>query len=245
MLGTCYHIEPVDKRVQYEIITDQQRLALISLWKHNRPPDPARVEEIKTHLKHTHMCDGQILLAIVDGKCVCYDGAHRLFACRQYFPKGGVQVRIIYDCTHSDVRKEFERVNRSVPVPELYFSEDDVSKRLISLSHGVAKDLCEIYKPYVSTSRRPKRPNFNRDIFSEQLCEIIKQVLSNETIHGLTEEMIGKWLTDINNQIRTEHYSGKTRIKASSKIISKCEVNNLFIFAVDWRKMFIDKISTL
>lgn len=243
MLGTSYHIEPADDRIHYEIVTDPSRLSLISVWEHNRPPDPARVKEIQDHLEHTNICDGQILLAVVNGTCVCYDGAHRLLACRSVFPKGGVQVRIIHDSTPQEVRKEFERVNRSIPVPELYFSVDEISSRVTSLVQDVVKSMCTLYRQYVSSSRRPKRPNFNRDRFVEDLGTTIRESLPNETILKLTQDDVGRWLSEINHTIRAHHYSGVKRIKASRSIITKCEKQNMFLFATDWVRNLQDYLN--
>jgi hypothetical protein len=245
MLGTSYHVEPDDTRICYELVTDPSRLSLISVWKHNRPPDPTRVEEIQEYTTRTKLGDGQILLAVVDGKCVCYDGAHRLCAYRSCFPSGGVQVRIIHDSSNEEIRREFERVNRSVPVPELYFSEDEISLHISSLSQNVARGLCETYPSYVSTSRRPRRPNFNRDSFTEELGLVIKGILSNETILGLNVDTIGTWLLEVNQIIQVKHRAGGTgRIRASPTIIEKCERHKFFLFAADWKTVLTSYIQT-
>lgn len=244
MFGTTYHIEPADERIHYELVTDPTRLSLVSVWKHNRPPDPARVAEIQKHHRETGMCDGQILLAVINGKCVCYDGAHRLFACKKQFPEGGVQVRIIHDSTDEEVRREFERVNRSVPVPELYFSEDEITSHIASLSHGVAKGLCELYTSYVSTSRRPRRPNFNRDRFAEDLGTVLQESLPNETILGLTVDTIGTWLLEVNQIIQVKHRSGIQRIRATEAMIAKCERQKLFLFVTEWTSILKDYIQS-
>ena len=243
MLGTSYHIEPADERIHYELVSDPTRLSLVSVWKHNRPPDPARVVKIQEHIQKTGMCDGQILLAIVNGKCVCYDGAHRLFACKNHFPSGGVQIRIIHDSTDAEVRREFERVNRSVPVPELYFSEDEIASHVASLSQGVAKGLCEVYTSFVSTSRRPRRPNFNRDRFAENLGMVLQETLPNETILGLTVDTIGTWLLEVNQIIQVKHRSGTQRIRATESMIAKCERQKLFLFVTEWKTIMKDYIQ--
>ncbi len=243
MLGTVYHTESTNDRVCYEIVSDPQRLALISVWKHNRPPDPARVAEIEAHIRTTEMCDGQVLLAVVGGRCVCYDGSHRLLACQNQFPESGMQVRILYNSTDEEVRGEFERVNRSIPVPELYFSEDEISTRVSFLAQTAAKSLCENYGAYVSTSRRPRRPHFNRDVFVEDLGTVLKESLKDEAILALTDDTVGTWLTEVNQSIRAHHYTGTHRIKASAAILRKCERQNLFLFAADWKQNLRDHLG--
>lgn len=235
MLGTQYYVEPQDTRITYEIVTDPARLSFVRHWKNNRPPDTTRVKEVETHLRETNVSDGQILLAIVNGECVCYDGSHRLEATKRYFPKGGIQVRIIRDSSEKEVREEFTRINKSIPVPELYFSEDEVAVRLMTIVQNTVKGLCENYSEYVSTSRKPRRPNFNRDTFTEELSDCLREKLSNEKIIGLDETTLASFLTETNTTIRRNHYQKNLRIKASSKILEKCELKKFYLFACDWR----------
>lgn len=235
MLGTEYYREPENNRIAYEIIKDPSRLSLVRIWRRNRPPDHLRVNEVCEHIRNTNVCDGQILLAIVNGECVCYDGSHRLDACRIYFPKGGVQVRILYDSTDREVSHEFMRINKSIPVPELYFSEDEVSMRLMKLVQEITKGIVENYSMYVSASRKPKRPNFNRDTFTEELLEILQENLSNERIINLTDTNVTEWLQKTNQVIRTNHFQQTPRIKAPTKILEKCEKHKFYLFVGDWK----------
>lgn len=237
MLGVEYYREPTDPRISYEIVKDPARISLVRTWKNNRPPDIHRVKEVVDHLRDTNIMDGQILLAIIDGECVCYDGAHRLEASKLYFPIGGIQVRIIKDSTNEEIKQEFLRINKNVPVPELYFSDDDISMRLTKIISSVVKSLSENYKAFLSTSRRPKRPNFNRDTLVEELGDIVKTHIRSENIMNLTEDKIGEWLQNTNNTIRANHYQKNPRIKASSKILSKCETHKLYLFAGEWKNV--------
>ena len=114
MLGKEYHREITDPRISYEIVTDPSRISLVRIWKNNRPPDMKRVKEVQEYIKEKGMVDGQILLAIVNGECICYDGAHRLEASKQSFPEGGIQVRILHDSSDEEVKEEFYRINKSL-----------------------------------------------------------------------------------------------------------------------------------
>ena len=245
MLGKEYHRELSDTRISYEIINDPSRISLIRTWKYNRPPDMKRVIEVEDYIKEKNMVDGQILLAIVNGECVCYDGSHRLEAAKRTFPKGGVQVRIIYDSTNDEVKDEFYRINKSIPVPDLYFSDDEISVKLTTNIQNVTRGLCENYKSFISTSRRPQRPNFNRDTFTEELSDILKNELQSEQIMNTTEDTIAKWLQIINQRVRENHFTKKDRIKCSSKILAKCEKQKFYLFAGDWKtglKKFLSEL---
>lgn len=243
MLGREYYREPSNERVSYEIVTDRARLSLVRLWKRNRPPDEKRIQEIQDHIIDTNVVDGQILLAIVNGECVCYDGSHRLEACKKSFPTGGVQVRILYDSTDLEVGREFTRINKSVPVPELYFSTDEISMRLTTVIQEISRGLTHTYPSYVSASRKPRRPNFNRDVFAEELGSILRECLDNETLMGLTGDMIDKWLMDTNSRIRKNHYCNDPRIKASQSVLKKCELHKFYLFAGDWIPIFKTQLT--
>lgn len=237
MLGREYYREITDSRISYEIVTDKTRLSLVSIWKKNRPPDPIRVNEIRDQMEITGMCDGQILLAIIDGKCVCYDGAHRLIACKEYFPGGGVHVRIICDSSETEVTNEFRRINKCIPVPELYFSTEEINVYLMGLIQGIVKGLTQTYSQYTSTSRRPNRPNFNRDVFSDELSIILKGHIENEKLTTMSEDDIVSLLQRTNDIIRADHYSGKNRLKVPQKVLDKCEKSKFYMFAGDWKSV--------
>lgn len=235
MLGVEYYREPSNKNISYEIVNDPSRLRLVQIWKNNRPPDMKRVYEVMEHMKDTNICDGQILLAVIDGICVCYDGSHRLEACKQYFPDGGVQVRIIYNSSNDEVSKEFIRINKSIPVPELYFSDDDISIRINRIVQSTIKGILEFYPSFVSTSRRPQKPNYNRDIFTEELSDVIKSTLTSEEIMSMRSEDVSKWLQDTNTNIRVGHYNKAPRLKLSPRILEKCEKQKFYLFAGNWK----------
>ena len=243
MLGKEYHRELADTRISYEIVNDSSRISLIRPWKYNRPPDTKRVIEVEEYVKEKDMMDGQILLAIVNGECVCYDGSHRLEAAKRSFPRGGIHVRIIYDSSDSEVKDEFYRINKSIPVPELYFSDDEISTKLIGIVQNVIRGLCENYKAFVSTSRRPQRPNFNRDTFIEELSDILKNELEPEIIMNITENTIAKRLHNVNQTLRENHYTNKDRIKCSAKILAKCEKQKFYLFAGDWKEELKNVLS--
>lgn len=235
MLGKEYYREPSNDRIRYEIITNPERLCLIKGWKHNRPPDMMRVEEIVKHLKNTNTSDGQILLSIIHGECVCYDGLHRLEAAKKYFPTGGVQARIMYDSTDEETRQEFIRINRGIPVPDLYFSEDEISSHITRILQTFTKGFIENYKAYLSPSKTPRKPNFNRDMFTDDIGSLIKEIYTDEEIVKLNENVIAELLKKTNDIIRKQHYDNTHRLKISKRTIEKCEKYKMFIFSRDWK----------
>jgi len=238
MLGKEYYREPSNDRIRYEIITNPKRLCLVKGWKHNRPPDTLRVEEIVTHLKHTNTSDGQILLSVINGECVCYDGLHRLEAVKKYFPTGGIQARIMYDSTDEETRQEFTRINRGIPVPDLYFSYDEISSHITKILQKFTKGFIQNYKIYLSSSRKPRKPNFNRDIFTDDIGSLIKEIYSDEDIMKINEDTIAELLRKTNDIIRKQHHDNTHRLKISKKAIEKCEKHKMFIFSRDWKPVF-------
>jgi hypothetical protein len=237
--GRFLHSE-CDGLIQYQVLTSPEQLWLIRNWKFNRPPDPIRISEIENYIRETGLCDGELLLAFLPGEgYLCYDGIHRLMACQSVFPREGVRVRILMKASDEIIRREFLRINKGVPVPELYFSTEEIDRHILQL---LMKSLQEFTKlegiqQHLSPSRRPRRPNFNRDCFLEELTSYCKEHYTHECMTGIiTQEMILEWLQDINIYIRendimtipeTERYT-----HFGKQVYEKCVSTGWFLWIV-------------
>jgi len=247
ILGKQIHAE-ADGRIVYEHISSPEIIRVISNWKHNRPPDMLRVREIQSYIEETGLCDGELLLAVIQtedgvgGGCVCYDGNHRLQACKSVFPRNGVRVRIITRASEDDIRREFHRINKGVPVPDLYFSEEEVDKVLLRDVTACVNQLSsfENVAQHISASRKPCRPNFNRDSLVEQICSFLKETQSRDDIMTrLTPDHLQGWFQDLNIHIRDKILPTKPD-SGSERIVGKCKRTGWYVFMDDWRKFFKD-----
>jgi len=244
ILGTTHYREGDVGNILYEHISLDQnhKLSMIHHWRRNRPPDMARVREIVDDISARGMCDGELCIAIHPSLgCVCYDGSHRLEAARLCFPRCGLRIRVWLVSDEAEIEREFIRINRGVPVPELYFSseETDIFLRTI-LERFIGDKLLKDtrIKEHVSVSRNPKRPNFNKDVLMEQLGEYIrdyytvKNSLNASDIHRtISPDFLMDWFNDMNEYARNDvESSGK-----DNTMIEKCRRTGWFLFYCNWQ----------
>ena len=205
-------------------------------WKHNRPPDIDRVKEIKQYIEKTKRVDGIIYLAELntDGKLiyVCYDGNHRRLALKDIDPSFQVLIHVLWNVNDAVVRERFISLNQANPVPELYMDDSSQNEHLKVLIQDVVHDICKLFPTHVSTSRCPKRPNFNRDALTEKLCLYFKE----RSIYDFDPRSFVKQLVQLN--IRYMQSESVTS-KLSERILKKCRHNRCFLFL----KNFIDDLE--
>lgn len=244
ILGTTHYREGDEGNILYEHISPDQshKLSMIHNWRRNRPPDMLRVHEIANNISTRGMCDGELCIAIHPSLgCVCYDGSHRLEAARISFPKYGLRVRIWLIKDEHEIEQEFIRINRGVPVPELYFSSEETDVFLrqileIFINQKIVNDTR--IKEHISTSRNPKRPNFNKDVLMEQVGQYIREFytvkngLNSADIHKtVSPDFLMDWFNDMNEYARNDvESSGK-----DNTMIQKCRRTGWFLFYCNWQ----------
>ena len=245
--GRHLYAEGEGGRYVYELITSPETIRLIPNWRFNRPCDILRVHEIQKYISETGICDGELLLAILpDGEgCVCYDGNHRLQACKLTFPKYGVRVRIITDATEQEVKQEFQRINRSIPVPTLYFSAEQFDRVLLKIVSDFVNQITTDtnIKEHMSTSKRPCKPNFNRDVFVDELTVLLKDTFTPDTFVGDTStdstvdetviQLLRSWFNRMNDYIR-DNIAPRTYL--SNRVADKCARTGCYFFIGDWKR---------
>lgn len=189
----------------------------IKRWKFNRPPDKDRISEIHEFMKVSQRMDGIIYLAFVNDELVCYESNHRREALKGLDTMSDVLVDIVWNVTDEDVKQEFVRLNKAVSVPELYI-ENQVEVNIDSL-RKIVDDFCNAYKSHKVSSAKPQRPNFNRDNLTDDLYRIMKD-------HKITPDTLVTKLTEYNRML-----SMKEKTRLSEKIIEKCSISGLWLFA--------------
>ena len=189
----------------------------IKRWKYNRPEDPQRIAEIREWIEKSKRVDGVIYLACIDNELVCYESNHRREALKGIEGVHNMFVDVLWDATHEEVKQEFHRLNKAVSVPELYTSEEPLVA-IGELKYVVDK-FCDNYKKLRVSSNRPQRPNFNRDMLTDEFYSIMK-----EKALGLDE--LATRLTELNTEM-----SARDKSKLSTKVVQKCEESGLWLFA--------------
>jgi hypothetical protein len=188
----------------------------VQQWKYNRPPDMGRVPEIHKWMKEFNRMDGVLNLAYIQNEgLVCFEGNHRRLALDGLDIK--VLVDIVWGATHDIVKHEFQRLNKSVSVPDLYVVENDSNLR-IQIEDAVS-NFRKKYSTHESASGRPIRPNFNRDKLTDEFTRLQKELKIS------VPELVDR-LDKLNDK-----YKSKDRSKLSPNVQLKCGLSDLWLFA--------------
>ncbi len=189
----------------------------VKMWKYNRPCDEERVAEIREWISQSKRVDGVIYLACVEDELVCYESNHRRIALKDLEGLHNILVDILWDATDEDVKKEFQRLNKAVSVPELYVASNPVVTD--ASLRPIVDDFCNRFKSHKKPSPRPHRPDFNRDKVFDlfyRLCDELK----------VTPKELMERIAKLNAAMAT-----RDKTKLSPKIIEKCTETGLWLFA--------------
>jgi hypothetical protein len=188
----------------------------VKQWKYNRPPDMSRIPEIHKWMKEFNRMDGVLNLAYIQNEgLVCFEGNHRRLALEGLDIK--VLLDIVWDATHDIVKHEFQRLNKSVCVPDLYVVENDATLR-VQIEHAV-NAFRKKYASHESSSGRPIRPNFNRDKLTDEITRLQKEL-------NIPVSELMKRLEKLNEKCKN-----KDRSKLSLAVQLKCGLSDLWLFA--------------
>jgi hypothetical protein len=190
----------------------------ITLWKHNRPPDAGRVAEIHAYMTESKRMDGIIHLAFVNNQLVCYESNHRREALKGLTDMAHILVDVMWEATDELVKQEFFRLNKSVSVPELFVTPD-AGETLIAEVRDAVEGFCRNYPSLRTSTARPQRPNFNRDMLTDEFYRVMR-----ENDIGVKE--LGDRLMRLNRAM-----SQRDRRRLSEKVIAKCQATDLWLFA--------------
>ena len=211
----------------------------ITRWSRQRPPAPERVEEIAAWIREHNDVVGTISLAWhPTERLVCYDGQHRLQALFQQVETQAsphpspmdmtVLVEIMWDATELSIMEAFRTINRAVPVSELYTDPHDVLHSVKGEIADYVTSLATTYKPFLSTSAKPCRPNFNRDVITDALFQIWKDDLQE----AVPFQRIITGLTRLNEMYdKDEHSIPRLRTHKFPAIHKKCSAHQFWLFA--------------
>lgn len=143
------------------------------IWSRNRKVDLLRVEELKEMYKNDNykMIPGIIHTFEKGDNHIIYDGSHRYMAAKEYDTNMLVLFTTIRNPTEEIIHKAFEMVNKSVPVPECYFMNDDEKRNLCVKIVDYIKTR---WPDFCKATSRPVRPNFNQDKLTDEIFNGIR-----------------------------------------------------------------------
>jgi hypothetical protein len=196
---------------------------IICRWENNRPEDQTRVNKIKNYCLTQGYIDGSISLAYFShlNQLCCYDGNHRRLAITSTMKP--VLTSIIWEATSDMVIEKFNVVNQSISVPMIYMNNKyDAHTKLMITNY--TKDLHETYKDHSSPSRLCKHPNFNRDLLTEDITNLLKEL-------KMEPELLIMYINHMNECYKNELYGFKKNDIKNEKIKNKCQTSGLWLFS--------------
>jgi hypothetical protein len=191
----------------------------ITRWKFNRPPDPERVAEIREFMKESKRADGLIYLACINHQLVCYESNHRREALQKEMSAdmAHILIDVIWDASDESIKQEFLRLNKAIAVPDLYV--DSSSEESVETVLKAIDTFCARHPSLKSASGRPQRPNYNRDIFTQDFLRVMKELRIKP------DELLDR-LEKLNLEM-----AGRDHGRLTMNVVSKCEKAALWLFA--------------
>lgn len=202
----------------------------VSNWDKNRPEDFMRVKAICAYNeKFDVTCLDGIIYAWEDPNLnqnviKIYDGWTRYNSAKDEMK----MFLCIYKTEfEQDIIHHFIALNSAVPVPSLYI--DDTTPVIKNTIRKTVDEFASNYKSFLSASKRPQKPNFNRDIFTEQLSEL--------NLTGIDEKTLIDLLLKTNTKIKQN----------GSCFPEKAEKASFYLFAdkkTCWQQILTDMIES-
>jgi hypothetical protein len=207
----------------------------IKNWRFNRPVDKLRSKEIAAYLTKTKQpMETVFYLVKTDKGYEVLDGIHRYTALKMLmeepvdyitglvgYSEAEVLVNIRFDASDGTCVDVFKSLNKSIPVPDLYMKDPDQVKR--DIVESVVKKWTIRYADHFSPSRKPVRPNMNRDTFIEVVTEIYDKY---NTDNNVTIDDMEHLLLEC-NYIALTQFAEEEKPKSA---IEKCKKTGFWLF---------------
>lgn len=161
-------------------------------WSKNREPDEVRVDEISKWILENNI---SVMHGMIYAwkhprisNLIIYDGIHRLYAIKKTDKSIDCVLHITETEDENVIIHNFININKSISVPYIYTEMEELKKMKCE---SILRILCTKYKDFLSSSRRCKKPNFNRDALIEFIADLNinfkKDNLEYLLIHTLDE----------------------------------------------------------
>lgn len=172
------------------------------------------------------------------------DGQHRFNSIKKLVNSNYVNNKIVVERvnveTYEELKENYLIINKNDPLPEY---PEGINK---DIPENVFKHFEEKYPKIWSKSKRPNRPNLNKNHFQEALGYLTDKLKKSKSelieIIEIKNDKISKWDIDDFSQIK--------RLKNKEKIIEKCKENNFYLgmyhhisedYAYEWISRIIEE----
>lgn len=204
----------------------------VCMWSFNRPIEEKRVDEIKDYIEKTNTVDGIIYIAqiyrnIGSYDLVCYDGNHRYEALCRSNKKYKVLISVLNNASDDLVSHKYNILNSCKPVPSLYKDMDN--KLLKNLIRDVMFTIKRKWKNHVSNSVNYHKPNFNPDIFIDELYNMLRK---RDDINYIDEVLLSNVINRSNEYYKLIVLKNLSKKNCKSKkMYTKCVKNDCYLFS--------------
>jgi hypothetical protein len=213
-------------------------------WKYNRPPDVIRCIEIAKSI-YTKKQETDWIIYVVSENDVLkiIDGMHRFHSLQiikrensrpvdhltpnifgdstqpaNWLYEKYIMVSIRFNMSEGEVIDLFQSLNKSNPVPELYFDTNQQKRKIIE---DIVSEWINSFNSHFTSSKNPNIPNMNRDRF----IEILDFVYKKYDLNNSTSNSLGEKLYELNAKLKQ-----KPPAKTSDTALEKCNKTGCFIF---------------
>lgn len=237
-------------------ITNLLKVTNICVWKHNRPRDEKRCQEIANNIFESKYIMDTMLYFNYNNQSKHFeiiDGIHRYHSWKiikentvglqndtdsNWFYNSIVFINIRVNEKENDTIQLFKNINNSNPISELYIRNIDNDRRITI--ECIANDYNRKYSQHFSTSSKPHKPNINFDIFKDLLLNIYDNHTNYITYadsNGPTDQekqskRLEEILYTLNDNQKME-YNNPDSKKIVESVKNKCNGSGLWLFSIN------------
>ena len=219
-------------------------------WKYNRPPDTIRCKEIAEVIYNKKQEVDWIFYMIYENDILhIIDGIHRFHSLQiikrennkpadyltpNVFGTNSVEwlcekyllISLRTNISNGETIDLFQLLNKSTPVPELYFNNSNEEKR--KLIESIVNEWISEFNSHFTSSKSPNIPNMNRDKF----IEILDFVYEKYKLNSSNNYLLSEKLYEFNSKLKKNPPK-----KISDIAIDKCNKTGCFIFLIGREKL--------
>uniref|UniRef100_A0A6C0J6B2 ParB/Sulfiredoxin domain-containing protein n=1 Tax=viral metagenome TaxID=1070528 RepID=A0A6C0J6B2_9ZZZZ len=209
---------------------------LVKIWDKNRILSTERCDELIDSIKKKELVSSSLHISqVIDSKgnikYKLWDGQHRFYAFKKIYKENkdliNCTVNLYYNDNKFGIIQKFNNINKAVPISCIYTDENlDEMKQLKikEITEHVIKKFVDNYQEHSKHTRRPQRPNFNRDVLQDELVVYIKE----RHLFDINKDLFWNKIMELNDKYKKGVHIDLTHVPEN--ILNKCKLSGLFLF---------------